>query len=93
MLALGRGLMSKPRLLLLDEPSLGLAPLIVKALFQMVETVRRSGVTVLLAEQEVRATLGIADYAYVLENGQRVLAGEGSQLLNSPKVKETYLGL
>jgi branched-chain amino acid transport system ATP-binding protein len=93
MLALGRGLMSRPRLLLLDEPTLGLAPLLVRHLFEIVPVIRQAGVTVLLAEQDVHSTLSLADYAYVLENGQLVLEGTGRALLDDAKVKQAYLGL
>ena len=93
MLALGRGLMAGPRLLLLDEPTLGLAPLLCRHLFEVVGAIRWTGVTVLLAEQDVRTTLGMADYAYVLENGERVLDGTGPSLLEDGKVKQAYLGL
>lgn len=93
MLALGRGLMSCPRLLLLDEPTLGLAPLLTKHLFGLVPVIRQSGVTILLAEQDVHSTLSLADYAYVLENGSLVLEGPGRSLLEEEKVKRAYLGL
>ena len=93
MLALARGLMSAPRLLLLDEPSLGLAPTVAAALFEMIVRVRERGVTVFIVEQDIRSTLAIADSAYVLENGRIVLAGSGAELLESPLVKEAYLGL
>ncbi len=93
MLALGRGLMARPRLLMLDEPSLGLAPKITRDLFQMIVDVSARGVTVFLTEQDVRSTLAIADHAYVLESGRRVLEGGGAELLDDPEVKRTYLGL
>jgi branched-chain amino acid transport system ATP-binding protein len=93
MLALARGLMSDPTLLLLDEPSLGLAPTIVADLFDMIATVRDRGVTVFIVEQDIPATLAIADSAYVLENGRIVLTGTGAELLENPSVKEAYLGL
>ena len=93
MLALARGLMSAPRLLLLDEPSLGLAPTVAAALFEMIVRVRERGVTVFIVEQDIRSTLAIADSAYVLENGRIALAGSGAELLESPLVKEAYLGL
>ena len=91
MLAIARALMSEPRLLLLDEPSLGLAPQLVAQVFEKIQEVRRNGVTVFIVEQDVRATLEFADYAYVIENGE--LQGEASAILGDPKVKESYLGL
>ena len=93
MAAIGRGLMSKPRLLMLDEPSLGLSPLLVGDIFRVVEEVHAQGVTVLLVEQNVFKTLTIADRAYVLENGQIVHSGTGKDLLNDEHVKKAYLGL
>ncbi len=93
MAAIGRGLMSKPRLLMLDEPSLGLSPLLVGDIFRVVEEVHKQGVTVLLVEQNVFKTLTIADRAYVLENGQIVHSGTGKDLLNDEHVKKAYLGL
>ena len=93
MAAIGRGLMSKPRLLMLDEPSLGLSPLLVGDIFRVVEEVHKQGVTVLLVEQNVFKTLTIADRAYVLENGQIVHTGTGKELLNDEHVKKAYLGL
>jgi branched-chain amino acid transport system ATP-binding protein len=92
MLAIARGLMSKPRLLVLDEPTLGLAPLAATAIFELVVRLRQSGLTVMLAEQDVRRTLGIADHAYVLENGRCALAGPARTLLADPQVKASYLG-
>ncbi len=92
MLAIGRALMTRPKLLLLDEPSMGLAPIIVKAIFNTIEQLNRSGMTILLVEQNARAALQIADFAYVLETGQVVLNGPAGQLLNDSKVKEAYLG-
>ncbi len=93
MLALGRALMAKPRLLLLDEPSLGLAPRIVKEIFQIIAELRRRGVAILLVEQNARAALQTADHAYVLETGQVVLSGPAVELANDPRVVESYLGL
>jgi branched-chain amino acid transport system ATP-binding protein len=93
MLALGRALMSRPRLLLLDEPSLGLAPLVVREIFQVIVDLRRRGVSVLLVEQNARAALQIADDGYVLETGEVSLSGTASALARDPRVVETYLGL
>ena len=92
MLAMGRALMSRPRLLLLDEPSMGLAPLLVKEIFQIVRDINAAGTTVLLVEQNAHMALGVADYAYVLETGKINLEGEGKELANSPEVKAAYLG-
>jgi branched-chain amino acid transport system ATP-binding protein len=92
MLALGRALMSAPRLLMLDEPSLGLAPLIVRDILRIVVSLREAGVSILLVEQNARAALEIADYGYVLETGEIVLAGEASSLLGSARVQASYLG-
>ncbi len=93
MLAIARGLMSEPRLLLLDEPSLGLAPQLVAQVFEKIQEVRRQGVTVFIVEQDVRATLEFADYAYVIENGELQMQGKASDISEDPKVKESYLGL
>lgn len=93
MLAVGRALMAKPRLLMLDEPSLGLAPLIVKEIFHIIVSLKETGVAILLVEQNARAALQVADYAYVLETGDIVLEGPAEQLANDPKVIDTYLGL
>jgi branched-chain amino acid transport system ATP-binding protein len=90
MLALGRGLMSEPALLILDEPSLGLAPKIVMEIFRVIQDIRRKGVTIVLVEQNVARTLQISDRAYVLENGAIALQG-GKELLNAPHIKEAYL--
>lgn len=92
MLALGRALMSRPSLLMLDEPSLGLAPRLVKELFDIILQINAEGKTILLVEQNAFAALSIADYAYVLEVGNIVMEGQGQELLNNPKVKEAYLG-
>lgn len=92
MLAIGRALMAGPRLLLLDEPSLGLAPLIVKEILNIVSELCRSGVTVLLVEQNARAALAISDYGYVLESGQVKLEGPAEQLVHDPAVVASYLG-
>ena len=93
MLALARGLMSEPRLLLLDEPSLGLAPNVAALLFETIGRVRDSGVTVLIAEQDIRSTLEISDIAHVLENGRITMTGSGQDLLADPRIRQAYLGL
>ncbi len=93
MLALGRALMAKPRLLMLDEPSLGLAPMIVREIFRIIAALRQRGVSILLVEQNARAALQVADRAYVLETGQVVMQGAAQDLANDPRVVETYLGL
>ncbi len=93
MLAIGRALMARPRLLMLDEPSLGLAPLVVSELFQIIRTVNGEGVTVLVVEQNVHQALAIADHGYVLETGRVVTAGDARALLDDPVIKEAYLGL
>ena len=92
MLAVGRALMSKPKLLMMDEPSLGLAPLVVKDIFSIIRTIRDSGVTVLLIEQNANAALKIADRGYVLETGRITLEGSGRELLSDPAVRSAYLG-
>ncbi len=93
MLALGRGLMAKPKLLLLDEPTLGLAPIMAKLIFTTIERLSESGLTIVIAEQDVGQTLAIADRAYVIENGRMALSGPGAALLDDPRVKAAYLGL
>ncbi|MEI8170527.1 MAG: ABC transporter ATP-binding protein [Rhodoferax sp.] len=93
MLAVGRALMAKPKLLMLDEPSLGLAPLIVREIFRIIAELRRRGVSILLVEQNARAALQVADYAYVLENGGIKMEGEAQKLRDDPRVIESYLGL
>ena len=92
MLAIGRALMSKPRLLLLDEPTLGLAPLIIAQIFEIIKTIRKEGVTVFLVEQNANKALAIADRGYVLENGRVVLEDTGANLLVNPDVRKAYLG-
>lgn len=93
MLALGRALMSRPKLLMLDEPSLGLAPRIVREIFLIIARLRRSGVSILLVEQNARAALQVADYGYVLETGEIILEGPAAELSDDPRVIESYLGL
>ena len=92
MLAVARGLMSRPKLLMLDEPSLGLAPLLVKEIFDIIKRIHQEGMTVLLVEQNAFAALKIADYAYVLETGKIALEGTGEELLKDEGVKKAYLG-
>ena len=92
MLAVGRALMSKPKLLMLDEPSLGLAPLVVREIFDIIRTVNQQGITVLLNEQNANMALKVADYAYVLETGNLTMSGTGAKLLSDPQVKAAYLG-
>jgi branched-chain amino acid transport system ATP-binding protein len=93
MLAVGRALMGRPSLLMLDEPSLGLAPLIVREIFRIIAQLRRAGVAILLVEQNARAALQVADYGYVLETGEVALEGPASELAHNPRVVESYLGL
>lgn len=92
MLAIARALMARPDLLLLDEPSMGIAPLIVREIFDVIQLLNKSGTTVLLVEQNAKTALKVAHYSYVLENGRIVLEGLASELLDNPKVKEVYLG-
>lgn len=92
MLAMGRALMSRPKLLLLDEPSMGLAPIFIKEIFSIIEEIKNQGTTVLLIEQNAKMALGIADRGYVLETGKIVLEGSGPELLNSPDIQKAYLG-
>ena len=92
MLAVGRALMSRPKLLMMDEPSLGLAPLVVRDIFSIIRTIRDSGVTVLLIEQNANAALKVADRGYVLETGRIALEGTGQELLSDPAVRAAYLG-
>jgi len=92
MLAIGRALMARPRLLLLDEPSMGLAPIVVQGIFRTLREIHAGGLTIFLVEQNVRQALKIAERAYVLENGRIVLQGSGRELLDEPRVQEAYLG-
>ena len=91
MLAIGRGLMSKPKLLMLDEPSLGLAPMIVVELFDIIQKIHGEGISILLVEQNVRHSLKLADRGYVLESGKIVMAGTGQELLGDERIKKAYL--
>lgn len=93
MLAIGRGLMARPRLMMFDEPSLGLAPILVKEIFNVIKKIREEGTTVLIVEQNVKQTLSISDRAYVLENGRIVLEGTGQDMLGNEHVKTAYLGV
>ncbi|MDH3233598.1 MAG: ABC transporter ATP-binding protein [Alphaproteobacteria bacterium] len=93
MLALGRGLMARPEVLLLDEPSLGLAPIMAGSMFDAVETLKQEGLTILIAEQDVGRTLALASTAYVIENGRIAMTGTGADLLQDPQIKVAYLGL
>ena len=92
MLALARGLMAKPKLLLLDEPSLGLAPIIVQQLFEVIQRIRARGTTILLVEQNAHMALSVADRGYVLETGKLMLEGKPSELLDNEEVRAAYLG-
>ena len=92
MLAMGRALMSRPRLLLLDEPSMGLAPIMVDRIFEVIQTVAKQGVTLLLVEQNASRALQLADRAYVMDSGEITMEGPARQMLNDPKVREAYLG-
>jgi branched-chain amino acid transport system ATP-binding protein len=92
MVAIGRGLMARPRLIMLDEPSLGLAPIVVREMFEIIREINREGITILLVEQNVHQSLKLADRAYVLENGSVVLEGAGSALLDDERVRAAYLG-
>lgn len=92
MLAMGRALMAKPKILLLDEPSMGLAPILVKEIFNIIKDINKQGTTVLLVEQNARMALSIADHAYVLENGKVVLSGTGDELAASEDIQKAYLG-
>jgi branched-chain amino acid transport system ATP-binding protein len=93
MVAIGRGLMSKPKLIMFDEPSLGLAPMLVREIFNVINRIRQEGATVLIVEQNVKQSLSISDRAYVLETGRIVLEGAGESILNNEHVKTAYLGV
>ncbi len=93
MLALARGLMARPDLLLLDEPTLGLAPIMSKQIFAIIERLRQNGLTILIAEQNVQRVLELADVAYVVENGRVTLSGRGAEMLDDPRVRAAYLGV
>ena len=93
MLAIGRAMMAKPELLLLDEPSMGLAPLIVEEIFRIILQIRSEGSTVLLVEQNAHAALEISDYSYVIENGKIALEGTGAEVAHNPAVMAAYLGI
>jgi branched-chain amino acid transport system ATP-binding protein len=93
MLAVGRGLMSRPKLMMFDEPSLGLAPILVQGIFDLIKKINKEGVTILLVEQNVTQTLAMCDRAYVLENGRNVLEGDGKKLMDDDHVREVYLGI
>ncbi len=92
MLAIGRAMMSRPKLLLLDEPSMGLAPIVVQLIFEVIQEINAGGVTCLLVEQNARAALGLARRAYVMESGTIALSGAAAELAHDPKVVEAYLG-
>ena len=92
MLAICRGLMGKPKILMLDEPSLGLAPVVVNEVFRNIQRIKESGITVILVEQNAKKSLSIADYAYVIENGRVVMSGTGKEMLENPEVAAAYLG-
>jgi branched-chain amino acid transport system ATP-binding protein len=93
MLAIGRGLMSKPKLLMMDEPSLGLAPIIVAEIFQIISSLKEEGMTILLVEQNIRKSLTVSDFAYIIENGRIALQGKGKMLLEDEKTRKVYFGL
>ena len=93
MLAIARGLMMDPKLIMLDEPSLGLAPIVVEEIFEMIERIRKEGKTVLLIEQNASMALSVADRGYVLETGKVIMTGTGRELLENPEVKKAYLGI
>ncbi len=92
MLAIARGLMAKPKFLMFDEPSLGLAPLLVKNVFEIISKVKEQGIPILLVEQNVKQSLRLSDHGYVLENGKIVMHGTSKELLENPNIKKAYLG-
>lgn len=92
MLALGRGLMSRPKLLLLDEPSLGLAPMITKDVYQAIQKINETGITILLVEQNINIAMKVADYAYVMETGSLKLQGKPEDVMRSEEIRKAYLG-
>ena len=92
MLAMGRALMAKPKIMLLDEPSMGLSPLLVKEIFNIIKDINKQGVTILLVEQNAKMALSVANRAYVIETGKIVMSGTGEELLNSDEIKKAYLG-
>ena len=92
MLAVGRALMSRPKLIMMDEPSLGLAPLVIKDIFRIIKEINANGMTILLIEQNANMALKIADWAYVLETGRITMEGAGQELLENPQIREAYLG-
>ena len=92
MLAMGRALMSKPKLIVMDEPSMGLSPIFVNEIFDIIKEVRKTGTTVLLVEQNAKKALSIADRAYVLETGNIVLSGDAKEMMNNESIKKAYLG-
>ena len=93
MLALGRAMMSEPKLIMLDEPSMGLAPIVVKQVFKFIKRINESGITVLLIEQNARQAMGLSDYTYVLENGKIKLSGRSKDLMEDESVQKAYLGV
>jgi len=92
MLAMGRALMAKPQLLLLDEPSMGLSPIMVDTIFEVIRNIHQEGMTILLVEQNAARALQVADRAYVIESGEIIMQGEASMMLNDPRVRAAYLG-
>ena len=92
MLATGRAMMSNPKMIVMDEPSMGLSPMLVREVFHIIEKMHESGITVLLVEQNAKMALSIADRAYVLETGRIAMEGDAEELLNDPRVKKAYLG-
>ena len=93
MVAIGRGMMAKPKILMMDEPSLGLAPVLIKEIFTTIRKIAEQGTTVLLVEQDVQHSLSISDRGYVLEHGRIVMEGTGRELLDNPQIREAYLGI